>query len=539
MSEIEDNIGMNDPFQRLDLVSFLKRWDRDLSGDRRTYGVKLCFAGAESKSVRDGFFRIGVKHILMSYYHLGKWFEKASLQEIGEDLGRFDFVFLDSGAYTFMSEFAKGKKSKVSIREYTEKYYDMLPKVHHLFAGCAEVDVLTEFSNEEMKTFRDTLLDKGVSNIVPVYHGQDLSMIEEHDWFKNHVYLGIGSVELNDASCKGKVQSFVEKAKSNGNLIHGFGVTDVKAVLKSQLYSVDSTSWSYGSHYGQTVIFQNGRIRYYDTPEKDVRKRYKARFEEAGLIWADIEADKSLEVKMMNALAFKQWSDYVKYNVNNSYWLNAEEKDLALDLKSKAFNSEGLIDRKESIARASRRRLAVVTDAEHDDRAHETLLCDQCHMSGRCPRYKHNQPCGYDVNIRLQTKADLQKAIQNILEVGYGRVMTGVLFEKLEGGILDRNVSGEIQNFIGLVKEIKSIFDTREELTIKAKGGQGAVSQMLSKVFSIGSGNTQTQRAATISAEQEETLQGESSAKGKETTVIEVEPEHSEQEVSDVNVRDG
>jgi hypothetical protein len=254
------------------------------------------------------------------------------------------------------------------------------------------------------------------------------------------------------------------------------------------------------------MVFQNGRLRYYDYKKKDVRKRFRKRFEESGLIWSDIEREKPLEVNLMNALGWKQWADYVKYNVQNAYWLTAEEKDEALSLKSKVFNTEGLINRSASLARAEARRLTQVEDAKYDDRAHEMLHCDTCAMSGRCPRFKEGEPCGYDINVRLETNLDLQKALQNILEVEYGRVMTGALFEKLEGGVLDSNVSNEMKNLLGMIEQMRNMFSQRRteelQITAKSEGGAGAVSRMLASVFGprgsngSGSGSTKTQRAA-------------------------------------------
>lgn len=478
------------------LDSFLQRWDRDLAPDRRCYGIKLLFAGAESKKVRDGLYRIGVRTILVSYFYLKKYLQTASIQELGEDLGRFDFVFLDSGGFTFIDAIRQGKDLGIDIKKYTEQYYEDLPRIGHLFAGCAEVDVI-DLGQEYMETKKGVALEQGVP-IVPVVQGEPIEHYEAMGWWDQYPYVAIGSALIGDPRYVGYVNQLYELGRERGIVFHGLGATGAQTILRSRYYSVDSTSWTGGSRFGTTMLFQNGRIRHYDNNHKDVRKRYKRRFEENGIVWADIEADKGFEVDMMNALAWKQWSDYIRFSATKCYWLTHEEKSKAMDLKSKAFNAEGVIDRSKSIARATARRLSVVDSPEYDDRAHETLHCDSCHMSGRCPRYKPSQPCGYDINIRLETQADLQKALQMVLEVEFGRVMTGVLFEKLEGGVIDGNVSNEMKRFMDMVQQVKSIFDPRgEEITIRASGGQGAVGQMLAAVFSkSGSGNTPTQRAA-------------------------------------------
>lgn len=500
------------------LDAFLEKWDRSLPPERRHYGIKLLFAGCEGQTFRDGLYRVGVRHILFSYFHARKWLRKWSVQQIAEEFGKFDFVFLDSGGFSFHKARQDGKDLGISLTEYITEYTEELKRIGHLFAGCAEVDVWS-VGEEFLEQKRREALDAGVP-IVPVIQGHPLEKYEDYGWFETYPYMAVGSA-LMDPKHAGYVNNVYAKAKENGIVLHGFAATSAKAILRSQFYSVDSTSWLGGGRFGNTMVFENGRIRHYDKDKKDVRKRLKQRFEENGLIYDNIIKDEWLEVNLMNAVAWRQWAEYIKYNSTKCYWLTAEEKSESMERKAKAFNSEGLIDRTRSIERASWRRLSQVEDAGYDDRAHEALHCDTCHISGRCPRFKEGENCGYDINIRLEKKADLQRAIQVMLEAEFGRVMTGVLFEKIEGGILDRNLSEEMTKFMNMVAQAKNIFDIRsdEEITIKAKGSQGAVASMLASVFNSGrpgmhSGNTPVQRAARHVVEED---------------IIDVEPEEEEE----------
>lgn len=491
--------------KRLSIVEqFLNTWDRDVSEDKRVYGTKLCFAGGEDRKLRDGLYRIGVRHILLSFYYFKKFMRKRSAAQISDDIGRFDYVLLDSGGFTFMQALKEGRETNMGIREYADLYHKQIAEKGHIFTACAELDVHEEFSQYEMEEVKDNLVAQGVP-MLPVIQGQSVDELNELGWFDKYPYMAVGSALLWGKKVAPELKEYIKKGKEVGTLYHGFGVTTVDAIRKMPFYSVDSTTWMGGTRYGNTMVFQNGRLRYYDFHKKAVRKRYRKRFEDNGLIWADIDKEKPLEIDLMNALGWKQWSDYIRYNVQNCYWLTAEEKDVALTLKSKVFNTEGLINRSASIARAEVRRLTQIDDARYDDRAHEMLHCDTCTMEGRCPRFRQGEPCGYDINIRLETNHDLQKALQNILEVEYGRVMTGALFEKLEGGVLDSNLSNEMKNFMTLVSDIKEMFNQKhtEELHISAKGAQaGSVSKILASVLSprgsggSGSGSTQTQRAS-------------------------------------------
>ncbi len=501
--EMEELEGLSQDSKMV--ADYLQKWDRSLPLDRRCFGTKLCFAGAEDRKVRDGLYRIGVRHMLLSFFYFKKFLRKRSREEIAEDIGRFDYIMLDSGGFTFMQAQAEGRETGMNIREYADLYHSELERMGDLFTCCAELDVHESFTQEEMEDTKDHLVSKGVP-MLPVIQGQPLEELIEMGWFEKYPKLAIGSAMLCGTKVAPELREYFRHAKKTGTLLHGFGVTTVDAIRKLPFYSVDSTTWQGGTRYGNTMVFQNGRLRYYDYHKKSVRKRYKQRFEDAGLVWEDIAKEKPLEVDLMNGLGWKQWSDYIRYNVQNTYWLTSAEKDEALTLKSKVFNTEGLINRSASLARAEARRSEQIEDAAGDDRPHEMLHCDICAMNGKCPRFKEGEPCGYDVNVRMKTNTDLQHALQTMLEVEYGRVMTGALFEKLEGGVLDTNVSNEMKNFLTLVDNVKNMFNHRgpvEELHITAKGGQaGSVSKMLASVLSpkgsgsSGSGNTRTQRAA-------------------------------------------
>jgi len=56
--------------------AFLERWDRQLQVDNRFFGTKLCFAGGEDRKLRDGLYRIGVRHILVSFFYFKKFLRK-------------------------------------------------------------------------------------------------------------------------------------------------------------------------------------------------------------------------------------------------------------------------------------------------------------------------------------------------------------------------------------------------------------------------------------------------------------------------------
>lgn len=453
---------------------FLDYIQNKVPEERRVYGTKVLMAGCESKKIRDSFVRIGVKNILVSYYYLRK--AKKDLSELRDDFARFDFVFLDSGGYTLIQQVNEGKV-KGDVKEYAMDYYDFLLQTKDMWDVCAEVDVVSQLGRTWMEEQKGLLLENGV-RIAPVYQGEPLEEIAEYEWFQKYPYHAMGSA-INGAQHRGTQERYLNEAQDFGTLVHGFGMTDQVVLRRGRFYTVDSTSWSAGSRFGTTQIFQNGRIRDYDKSKKDVRKRFKNFFRENNLIWEDIEADKAFEVDMMNALAWKQLSEYVGYNVKNAYWLEDSEKDQAIIEKGKKFKSVvnvgGSVTDMVEAGKMDPTRTGLPSE---DDRLEEVLFCDTCNIAGNCPKFQQGMRCQFRFRPQVNSTDGLMNCVQTLLSVQMERVSRGAMFEKIEGGVIDKNLSGEIQMLMKMIADLRAMMDNRDEVTIHAKG-----SGILSKLF--------------------------------------------------------
>jgi hypothetical protein len=477
---------------------FLKVHDRDLPDERRFYGTKIVFAGAESKTLRDGLYRIGVRNILVSYFYLRGWLRKHSFEEIQEDFGRFEFTMLDSGGFTFLTALHKGEELGLDLLQYTKEYYSELERIGSAFSRCAEVDVPSEIGLDFGESEKLRLRDLGVP-IFPVMQGLPVEHYERLGWFDNFPFIAMGSGVLKDSKYSGWLNEVFRIGREKGVLFHGFGATKSEVLTTLPFYSVDSTTWLDGAKFGTSMFFESGRIRFYEHTQKIVRRRYRKRLERASVFWPDIEADKQSEVNIMNALAWQQFAEHHKYRTNHSYWLTDDEKAKAVQLKITAFDSEGLIDRTKSEEGAHLRRLAGDQEIRKDDRAIEVLHCNLCDIAGQCPRYQQGGECGYGITISLRTESDLHEMIRVVLQTEYGRIMTGSLFEKAHGGQLDINLSREMQAFFKMVKDTRDIFvpkkahqgSSDDEIRVR---GSGAVAQMLASVL----GGPQKEPATTI-----------------------------------------
>lgn len=442
--------------------------ENSIPKERRVYGTKMLLAGCESSKIRDSFVRIGVKNILVSYYYLRK--KKRSIDELREDFGRFDFVFLDSGGFTLLQQLANENKTSISVKQYTEEYAQFMLETRGIWKACAEVDVEKELGRRYMEDLKDSLFKEGVP-IVPVLQSEPIEFVRDnYGWFGKYPYVAMGSAVNMQGIMSRARESYIREGKKYGTLLHGLAMTDARTLRRSAFYSVDSTSWSSGARFGATMIFQNGRIRVYDKNQKSVRKRFKQRFIDNGLSWELIEKDDNFEVDMLNAFAWKECSDFIGNIVRESYWLTKEEKQVAIDRKSEEFKSVSSVGGVKDLVVAGELAPTPTGNMNDNPIIDEVLFCDTCYLAGKCPKYKAEQRCMFRFRTIMSTKEGMMSALAAVMEIQADRVARGSLFEKVEGGIIDKNLSSEISMFMEMMGKLKDMMDNRDEVVIKAKG---------------------------------------------------------------------
>ena len=113
------------------------------------------------------------------------------------------------------------------------------------------------------------------------------------------------------------------------------------------------------------------------------------------------------------------------------------------------------------------------------------INCNNCYMYDKCPLYKKDYVCGikWDSN-KPQTPEDFMDFLVN---VQYERVQRSSVFEKIDGGVPDASVSGELDRLQSYV--LTKIDMGRERLSLKLEAtgaAAGGNSGILSKIFGGG-----------------------------------------------------
>jgi hypothetical protein len=308
--------------------------------------------------------RLRVRYRLMSYYYL-RTKRPAKRDELLYATTPKDVVYLvDSGAFTFMETHLKLARTEPHkwwdlMERYVEEYVAFLSAHRDRIFACAEMDVDHVLSFDEIwdgsgswhqalenwwDTKRGNRLDGSrgftappiaywreriMSAGVPVLVGWH-AIREWRGWkdqCNTYRYLALpGGEEV----AENRWFPYVNEARRTGTYIHGFAGTKPEWIRRYPFYSVDSTSWLMGSKFGNTMIFQNGRLRFYQAANKPVRRRYRWLYEKFGLDWAKIEKEDPAEVDAINLLAWIQYASFLETIPNKDYWtkeLNGAPKD--------------------------------------------------------------------------------------------------------------------------------------------------------------------------------------------------------------------
>jgi hypothetical protein len=293
-----------------------------------------------------------------------------------------------------------------------------------------------------------------------------------------------------------------------------------------------------GSKYGTTILFQNGRMRFFEAENKQHRMRYRWMFERFGLDWKKIDKEDPGEVDCMNLLAWVQFATYLTTVPNKEYWekeLNGEPKDslgppsdldqddllsrnfVAGQVESCAADVENSSEEDSAAEGEEPPMKKIVAAIEEEKRAKKTpqkvtpiaqpttkalvqieknglrengltlsrevmasapMECNNCYVQDRCKWYEAEASCYFRENGDLKSYQDLMNLLRVNIRAQQNRVAHALYMERLDGGVLDKNLSFEMARLEQSIYGFKEfLMPQQEELQIKAKGG--AVSAIL------------------------------------------------------------
>ena len=112
------------------------------------------------------------------------------------------------------------------------------------------------------------------------------------------------------------------------------------------------------------------------------------------------------------------------------------------------------------------------------------INCNSCYMADKCPLFKADFVCGikWD-NNKPKTASEM---VDFLVGLQYERVKRASVFEKIDGGVPDANLSGEMDRLSSLIYQKDNLGRDKVSISMEASGHAGG--GILAKLFG-GSGS--------------------------------------------------
>lgn len=221
--------------------------------------VRLFFAGTESQG---GLFSDIITNRMISFYYSDDLDE-----QFWGNVDDYDRIMADSGAHSFFSSEGIGvvnhgeqghDKDPV---EYTHKYCRWLKKHEDDLDFYVELDIDKIIGWEKQLELRSIFDDYGLDPLL-VWHPTNKQSFR--DFCKEHDHVGIGSSDQGFEFVSDKLRI----AEEEGTKCHLFAFTSHQKLEAltgyDSLFSVDSSTWTYGARFGQFFQFKRGQLNQYD-----------------------------------------------------------------------------------------------------------------------------------------------------------------------------------------------------------------------------------------------------------------------------------
>lgn len=135
-----------------------------------------------------------------------------------------------------------------------------------------------------------------------------------------------------------------------------------------------------------------------------------------------------------------------------------------------------------------------------ETRSESMRLCDSCFLKDKCPAFKPQTNCAYDIPVTVKTKTQMA-ALQNaIIEMQSQRVMFMRMAEEMEGGYADPNLSNEVDRLQKMIKVKTELESDTFSVKFEAKGSTSQAG-VISRLFGRDAADRATALPEPISAD--------------------------------------
>lgn len=122
--------------------------------------------------------------------------------------------------------------------------------------------------------------------------------------------------------------------------------------------------------------------------------------------------------------------------------------------------------------------------------------CDNCYMYDKCPLYKKGYVCG--INWGSNKPSTPAEFMDFLINMQYERVKRASVFEKLDGGVPDAGLSGEMDRLTDYLNTKDNMGRDRLSINVEASGAPRQSGGILSKLFGGGEPKAISEKPASM-----------------------------------------
>lgn len=156
-------------------------------------------------------------------------------------------------------------------------------------------------------------------------------------------------------------------------------------------------------------------------------------------------------------------------------------------LDDEIFAEEGIVPIRDEHGHFLKGQRQVLKPKKMYSKKFPKLACDTCYAAQKCPEYKAGYACAYNkIFDKFDTRdmADIIQAMQGIVDFSLGRLQRTMMFEMLEGGLPDPNVSAMMDQTMRYLAQLKSMYESgstevlRQTKILRSDGTQEMTTQV-------------------------------------------------------------
>ena len=484
--------------------------------------MKLYFGGTEVGTHRTLLAAEGVEYVSLSYFGLRRRTKFSRPWVIAEKYPENQHIFLDSGAYTVN----KAEDDQFTVAELKAIAAHYMSFVQD---NIDRLDMVSEFDAQVLgpawieaarEDFWDELPEE---KFLPVWH-EESGTAELDRLAQKYARVALSQTELNGRNLTLTLNGIVHKY---GTKLHGIAMTKPDEMSAIKWDSVGSTSWLSPSQYGDTIIWTGRELKRYPKKYKEqARRQHRTLFTSNGFDAEAIAADDTGEVLRLSIWSWQQQMEYL--NKHQGLPIVTIEPNDVLEGNAQPTPGEVATQAPEpghEVATRVERDIAEIstlpmlsttimrdtyTDENGEQQERETpllvsrgesmRLCDSCFLSSKCPAYKPNNTCAYNIPVQIRTKEQFRALTDTMLEWQTQRVLFGLTSEQMEGGMPDPNISAEMDRLSRLMKNKSEMEQEGFNIKIEASGrGEAGV---ISRLFGRDAGQVAQQLPEPVSDRQ-------------------------------------